>query len=595
MSEGHVYLIFRVPTEKELGQIRSAQGAGATVYSKMKLSISTKGLPEELTRDSVNRLFERVRGFAHDVEFKHGNPIRSTAYREFYPYFISRIPTFRKASELAVQLAVIEHVAKNYDGVKITVLTDLEPLKSAHNIEVWYSRKHKISNSIWGPLKYGLIFLLRAFLGFVQSIATPRNRFVIGYSEPDLVPMIDLQGKMVKGDPIFGYLVGAASKRKEFSILSVQKNYNSEVDFSWRRMLLDESAKGFVFFEWYIFLALLNPFTLGRIVAYRQHLNKSSLQPLSELSLLDQTIVRYFNSERTQMLQMACRYEAAKLFCKIKTPKGLACGNEHSYTKFPMMQACKKFGVKTFGLQHGGISHHNLYYSFDERDRSFDPITNFFFAWGDYIRNRLVERSIYPKDSIRVLGQSRTDVIARLNHRREIDHPFTILFTTQLPPNKLEVVNNMLHDVYRFRAKHPDFRVWIKPHPREYSDLNRFRGIAEKEGVKANIVTDDLYYLLSKSDVAITYFSTTGAEAIYFDKPLIVFDYDKEDIAGYHRDGVAELCSNYEELESVLLSMKARKNEDLSQARAEFRSKRLFKIDGKRTDDILNNLLELSK
>ena len=73
--------------------------------------------------------------------------------------------------------------------------------------------------------------------------------------------------------------------------------------------------------------------------------------------------------------------------------------------------------------------------------------------------------------------------------------------------------------------------------------------------MKPEIRFDDLYGLLAVTDIMITYYSTAGAEALYFNKELVVVDYNGIDSANYIKDGVARHCEDYNTLEETVKSV----------------------------------------
>ena len=53
------------------------------------------------------------------------------------------------------------------------------------------------------------------------------------------------------------------------------------------------------------------------------------------------------------------------------------------------------------------------------------------------------------------------------------------------------------------------------------------------------INTGNLYSLIAKCNIVITYYSTVGIEAIYFNKELITLDYNKLDLQSYLKNKVS--------------------------------------------------------
>ena len=62
----------------------------------------------------------------------------------------------------------------------------------------------------------------------------------------------------------------------------------------------------------------------------------------------------------------------------------------------------------------------------------------------------------------------------------------------------------------------------------------------------------------------ITCFSTVGAEAVYFHKPLLILDHLGQDVQGYIREKVAFEARDWQTLEEVLLEVLSGKKTDKS-------------------------------
>jgi CDP-glycerol glycerophosphotransferase (TagB/SpsB family) len=131
----------------------------------------------------------------------------------------------------------------------------------------------------------------------------------------------------------------------------------------------------------------------------------------------------------------------------------------------------------------------------------------------------------------------------------------------------------------------------LKPHPLEV-DLTYFDNLAGTIGcTNYKIVNDeDLYQLLAISDYVVTSFSTVGTEAVYFKKPLIIYDPLNQDVMKYVEDGVGIQAKNSSELIAILERLANRSIVIDKAVQEHFILNNAFKIDGDVCDRIINKL-----
>jgi CDP-glycerol glycerophosphotransferase (TagB/SpsB family) len=195
-----------------------------------------------------------------------------------------------------------------------------------------------------------------------------------------------------------------------------------------------------------------------------------------------------------------------------------------------------------------------------------------------------------------IAGQVRTDIIPKLlEQNKTLKLPFNyqskklVVFASQ-PQLDPKLRKQAALDVYKSVKQLSDILLVVKLHPAEKNDFEYYRDIANEAGCNNYqiILNVDLYLLLSKTDVLITCFSTVGAEAVYFKKPLITLDHLDEDLLNYHQEGVALKATNDEELKKCLektLDPDYKLDQD---AYRQYVKKYAYKIDGQVSNRILD-------
>jgi hypothetical protein len=605
MPETAYILILRAISESEEIEIATRQGKDeVVVYSVDDLDhqLSFELIPSNIAADSSNELLQHVISICHRTKYGGKTLNEALSVEGLFPQYVARSKVFRGCLKPAFEIAAINWLMEKSGEAPIKVYSGHKRVKEVRFAErvtiVSFSLIHTKKSGLKQAFKYAIIFALRSLFGFIQSFRAQKNQYVLSYTPPSDIPVFALNGEMQMGDPVFGYLVDRIQSEDEFSILLVLKNFASTEKYSVRESFFKElkTRKG-LFYEYYMVRALFNGETRKNWKLYLKHCSTVFKECIQKAEGLDRIILMSLASQVDQFGLMYLRFKASQIYMKEKRPLVIGAGNEHSYTKYPIICAAKADAVPTYGIQHGGISAQNVFYSFVEEDRAIAPIPDFTFTWGSYVHDRLVTNSIYSDQSLIITGQIRADVIPVLNanNRGTGQATKTLLYASQALPHLPQVRRRLFEDIFKLQKQNPGLNVIVKPHPREYQDIDVINEIAEEQGVVANIRRDDLYFMLSQSDVVVTYYSTAGAEAIYFDKELIVFDYDRTDIAKYHELGVGHMCSDYDELETTVHSIEKGIQKDLSLEREAFRQVRVFKIDGNSLDRTINAMRDISK
>src|SRR5690606_38857165 len=146
--------------------------------------------------------------------------------------------------------------------------------------------------------------------------------------------------------------------------------------------------------------------------------------------------------------------------------------------------------------------------------------------------------------NLKVVGQLRTDIIPKIKQwaeREKASSKYTVLYPSQpLYVGEEKMRERLTLDFLKLTIDFPEIEFVVKPHPFEKDCKAYFENIAKRINAKNfKVINDDLYKLLALSDLVMVYNSTVGAEAVYFDKPLIVMNYSDNDFSGFIDEVVA--------------------------------------------------------
>lgn len=220
-----------------------------------------------------------------------------------------------------------------------------------------------------------------------------------------------------------------------------------------------------------------------------------------------------------------------------------------------VIDAARKYQIKSIGVQHGTIHELHPNYIFGPADCKHNPHTDFLLLWGKYYFDLLTKESCYQDKNLAIIGQLRMDdVLAKdrvyLTLPDSIIKPTDkkVVFASQ-PQRDESLRKRAAVDFLTSMKNLHNLQAIIKIHPRESRDY--YEKIAREMDVDAIIVGKevDLFELILCSDIMITCFSTVGSEAVCMRKPLIVIDHLEQDVMGYIQNGVALKSTDAESLE----------------------------------------------
>lgn len=607
-------LIFRVLNAKELEEVRVAildRNAEVLAFELgVKANLDELGIRSQLFKcpsksELISEFKEKILRFGHKSFTKDDQSlIELTSYRkEFYPWFLIRNKLFLDLHGLYVEYRWAQMACDaNQGDERLFIYSDFSELSSLFNADVRSRVSLSKPKASKKPFKYALVFLVRFVLGLFRSNQKGRHLFLNSSIVSHRIFSLD-GTHLEDGDFYYGYLQDELKNTSDFSNLLMLKNYGAVALPKFNACIKPfENIRNYQFYESFLGLSIFNLFRILRILVYRNTLKTTISEAYKKSKGFDKKIIGHFFKSADLITVTSYRYDLSLAILKKLRPLSVGGDDELTFLKYPMIAAAKQLGVPSFGLQHGGISSSNLNYSFITEDVKYDPFTDVTMTWGEYVLDRLCKESSYPKEKVKVVGQVRTDVITSLlqQPKESILSDYKqgqtiVLFASQPIYHQPDIRRQLLIDVFTLQRNNPDIRVIIKPHPNEKKDVAFFESVAKEIGVNAEIRFDDLYGLLAVSDIVITYYSTAGAEALYFEKELIVLDYNGIDSANYIKDGVARCCTNYTDLEDTVNQIIRGSAKDISSIRGEYLNKRVFQIDGKSRFRVMHEIRALSK
>ncbi|MGV8108371.1 CDP-glycerol glycerophosphotransferase family protein [Methanospirillum sp.] len=256
----------------------------------------------------------------------------------------------------------------------------------------------------------------------------------------------------------------------------------------------------------------------------------------------------------------------------------------------------KQNSIPTIALQHGHIVS-LLWRDFYSNPKNQDYLPDITCVYGDADKEFLLTNGIYTPDQLVVTGSPRYDIIyhaANIYSRDKFCKKYglsvqshIILWPTQTHGRTDEEKFMHLDIVFGACDLIPDTTLVIKQHPGERKkDSQLITSYQKKHQCKSIIIPkdSDTFEAIFASDLVITFHSTTGREAVAFQKPLVVLDPD--DQVGYIRDGVGMgIFSIPQAVDTISFLLKD--DSTLAVNREYYIKRYFFAIDGKSTERVV--------
>lgn len=511
-------------------------------------------------------------------------------YQKFRVYFLLR--------NFHYELKEVELLSEKYDRIIFytsQAVFGFSEIKKylPQNVELnYYSQKKKINIT---PLFYYFVFIL---LRIVTSLSFrgKKNKHIVLDTSPATKIINYHNLSTTKGNYILEYLFEKLTKNflvirerawPDFTTKNFEINRYDFKKFKNVRICFGETI-------W--FWNLLFPSFRNKLKKLDKEYQKNYRLLLENAaSLNDLAIPLLLKSMHASAKIFFLKYFSYLKFFKKQTPRSVSAADENSPFIKCILDAAKALHIPTIGIQHGAIHDLHPAYMFTSSDAEDQIMPSFTLIWGQETFDILVKKGKYKPESLKITGQPRTDIIPKLlqANLQTVSQQYLktnqkiVLFASQ-PQRDEKLRYQAAYDLFR-ALKDMDCLILLKPHPGEMHDENYYHEIARQAYCKNYIIDSntDLYLLLANSDIVVTCFSTVGAEAIYFQKPLVIIDPLKQDIQKYHEKGVAFQTTGKDSIQKTITKILTGKVKINNKAYSDFIKKYVSQIDGKVNDRII--------
>lgn len=515
-------------------------------------------------------------------------------YHKFRIYFMLRNLTYE--AELAHDFSGrFEKVIWFTDGPELEMLTSLPG-----NVECRYpvSGKGKPKELV-SKFRYLIYLKIRFIQGLLSSSFGSKGVKHLLIDRSERQPCLDLRTLEVNPENYnLAYVFAKAGH--DFAVIDEVETpkFDPAKPFQFRKWMFVNTRKPLFRIpgEYILLSAIFSPSVWK---AFRKRIKEYTAK-LSGLSLAFTTGREAWILKRLQQFHPATRLYlfknlAYQRFFRLNKYLSITSIDENSPAVRCILDAAKASHIKTIGIQHGNIHDLHPAYMFTKDDISRGLLCDTTIVWGDYWKDFLINIAAYPADKLVVAGQSRTDVIPvllreqqKLKTRLNLPPGEIIVFASQLQQDPL-LRERAAFDVFESVKSLNNVHLIVKLHPSEVSDPDYYVRIAKQVGCENySIVTEtDLYLLIATCRLLITCFSTVGAEAVYFNKPLIILDHLEQDIQGYIGQRVAFKATNADELSEIVQGILSGKLKVDDKAGNDFVRKNAHLVDGQTSERIL--------
>ena len=246
------------------------------------------------------------------------------------------------------------------------------------------------------------------------------------------------------------------------------------------------------------------------------------------------------------------RYCAFNRFFSRNDVRRIILTDENSPQQKVIQYAARRNNVTTYAVQHGNIARQSPAYMFGEYEKR--PIfPDKTFLWGVEFQELLLEHGGYQEHELEVSGRIEAHIAPPSSREEE-----TVLFASQ-PIRDEALRERYIRDVFQAFVQNTEgYTLVIRPHPMEL-DETIFHAMAKEAGVLRYEVDRDtpLFEQMAECKALIVAFSTVGAEFLQFNKPMLVLDYNNEDLMGWIRAGLGVQVLSSGQLAEAINSLKS--------------------------------------
>ncbi|MCY6353880.1 hypothetical protein [Clostridium sp. ZS2-4] len=449
--------------------------------------------------------------------------------------------------------------------------------------------KKQINNHRKLDAKKVLKFILRSLKGIKSYIKfrvncnKSKNNF-LSISNTMNINTIKVHGKEDLIDTQLGIVTEALSKK--YNMFNIQCLLNFKI--------IDKSLKykkDYIPFEFFV---LYKKFSKDKYM--EKNLINDNLSKLDKLNYkyedydLKKIIMKYiFENIKDRYMEDIRELICARDLIKKHNIKGCIAVDEGDRPR-EFIMAGNMENIKTYAVQHGIINSMSPAYIINSKYKE-KIIPNHTFVWGKKYKDILVKNTnIYDDNNVKVVGQSRTDLLKNyIRNKENNSNKIKILYATQYYMDILEPATHILFKALCMMEK--EYEICIKLHPADtYYEI--YESLIEKYNIKnVKIVKEgDLYDLINWCDVVVSVHSTVVVEGALLDKPSVCILLPKyNDAGGFVRDGVSMGAKNEYDLKDCLNNILEYKFDDKFNKYIEYN---FYKLDGRITERIVSMIDE---
>ncbi|MGE5457984.1 MAG: CDP-glycerol glycerophosphotransferase family protein, partial [Methanococcaceae archaeon] len=595
-----VILVFRRLTDNEMDDVQLARANGTEIFVMPGLlteSISYNSvlpflfIPEALIKEASADLIRAIKELGDkDIDSSSLSELLTIDRVPLWHYQRFRV-FFMLRNEWIIRRC-IEQYKKDYSLLKVYTPFSFSILEDLHGVSViagQKSAKKRLKLNFKVLINYVIFFKLRIVISMLRRVpVNDKHNVIIDRSLRQVCR--NIHTLETKKDNFNLYPLFDANPEGQLIISEVEtpKLYSTVPFKLWKHFFNGEGRnERTVYGEWILFKGILSlnlrkHYTTLKgqlrqvnsklnidntqqklsdyigIVAINSKENKFNSKPISFTNNEKRILRTFFSLNKSSnfyLLKHLCYYNFFSK-CAFKT---ICAIDENSPATRSILDAARKCSIKTIGIQHGNIGDSHPAYLYTQKDQERNVMTDLTLTWGDYFTDFLISNANYPSDSVKTVGQMRSDLIPTMKaiaheYRKKLtDSPFLVIFASQPIPD-VDFRHKVAYDVFKSFSNLTNAKLIVKLHPAERFDVDYYRSISEEAGYNnPDIRYDiDLYELLAAADLVITCFSTVGSEAVYFERPLIVYDPFREDLLKYVSEGVAFQAVDQQSLQLLL-------------------------------------------
>ncbi len=459
-------------------------------------------------------------------------------------------------------------------------------------VEIKYKTR-RLKKSYLSMFKYLVFLFLRFIFSGNKNILKGKHIILDTAVVSEIISCKDL--KPINGNYILEYLFEKLNR----NYLILRENPVPDLFKNNFRFTLNDFRKkhiAYTFFGEKIWLKYFFSLKIKKELKKGKQLIKQGYSLISKnASTLNEIVIaKILEGFQGSLKVFLFKYLAYKKVFRNNQIKSISGVDENSPFVKCILDAAKHLNIPTIGIQHGLIHKLHPAYIYSKSDVADNILCDHTLVWGNNPKRFLIEHGNYDALSVHVVGQPRSDIIPQLlkNIPTRIKPPYidnrkTILFASQ-PQRDAKLRYQAAFDIFSVVKNLVDTQVVVKLHPGEKNARIYYHNIAKSAGCQNYIVAPDtdLYLMLALSHIVITCFSTVGAEAVYFNKPLIIIDPLRQDIQKYHALGIAHQATDQKSLDMLIKNILNDKLHINKAAYNKFILDYAFKIDGQTNERI---------